>query len=89
MTCRQSQTSAFSLTYCLDSISVAYLDVANDGLAIAWRKDERKCKTDIDRKRYSTLRVESHDDLVDGCLYLLQGLAESGLELPKIHWIEA
>jgi phage terminase large subunit-like protein len=34
------------------------------------------------------LGVESHDDLVDGCTYLLQGLADQGLELPKIQWIE-
>ena len=36
------------------------------------------------------LGVESHDDLVDGCTYLLQGLARPGLnELPKVQWIEA
>ena len=34
------------------------------------------------------LGVESHDDLCDGLTYLLQGLANQGLELPKIHWIE-
>ncbi len=34
------------------------------------------------------LGVESHDDLVDGLTYLLQGFVEHGLELPKIHWIE-
>jgi predicted phage terminase large subunit-like protein len=34
------------------------------------------------------LGVESHDDLVDGLTYLLQGLADQGLELPKIQWIE-
>jgi len=34
------------------------------------------------------LGVESHDDLCDGLTYLLQGLADQGLELPKIHWIE-
>jgi predicted phage terminase large subunit-like protein len=34
------------------------------------------------------LGVESHDDLVDSCAYLLSGLANQGLELPKIHWIE-
>jgi len=34
------------------------------------------------------LGVESHDDLVDGCTYLLQGFVNQGLELPKIHWIE-
>jgi predicted phage terminase large subunit-like protein len=34
------------------------------------------------------LGVEAHDDLVDGLTYLLQGLANQGLELPKIHWIE-
>ena len=35
------------------------------------------------------LGVESHDDLNDALVYLLQGLANQGLELPKIHWIEA
>jgi hypothetical protein len=34
------------------------------------------------------LGIESHDDLCDSLTYLLQGLAEQGLELPKIHWIE-
>ena len=34
------------------------------------------------------LGVESHDDLNDAMVYLLQGLADQGLELPKIHWIE-
>jgi phage terminase large subunit-like protein len=34
------------------------------------------------------LGVESHDDLCDGLTSLLQGLANQGLELPKIHWIE-
>jgi len=34
------------------------------------------------------LGVESHDDLNDAMVYLLQGLAAQGLELPKIHWIE-
>jgi phage terminase large subunit-like protein len=34
------------------------------------------------------LGVESHDDLNDALVYLLQGLANQGLELPKIHWIE-
>jgi phage terminase large subunit-like protein len=29
--------------------------------------------------------VESHDDLVDGLTYLLRGLADEGLELPKIQ----
>jgi phage terminase large subunit-like protein len=32
--------------------------------------------------------VESHDDLCDALVYLLQGLADQGLELPKIHWVE-
>lgn len=32
--------------------------------------------------------VESHDDLVDGLVYLILGLVEQGLELPKIHWID-
>ncbi|HUX68311.1 MAG TPA: hypothetical protein VMV31_12560, partial [Terriglobales bacterium] len=31
---------------------------------------------------------ESNDDCLDACAYLSQGLAEQGLELPKIHWIE-
>jgi phage terminase large subunit-like protein len=35
------------------------------------------------------LGIESHDDLCDGLTYLLQGLADQGLELPKIQWIEA
>ena len=34
------------------------------------------------------LGVESHDDLNDALVYLLQGLVSQGLELPKIHWIE-
>jgi hypothetical protein len=32
--------------------------------------------------------VEAHDDLVDGFSYLLLGLVNQGLKLPKIHWIE-
>jgi predicted phage terminase large subunit-like protein len=32
--------------------------------------------------------VEAHDDLVDALVYLILGLVEQGLELPKIHWIE-
>lgn len=35
------------------------------------------------------LGVESHDDLNDALVYLLQDLANQGLELPTIHWIEA
>jgi phage terminase large subunit-like protein len=35
------------------------------------------------------LGVESHDDLNDAAVYLIQGLANQGLELPKIQWIEA
>ena len=35
------------------------------------------------------LGVESHDDLCDGLTTLLQGLINQGLELPKIHWIDA
>jgi phage terminase large subunit-like protein len=35
------------------------------------------------------LGVESHDDLCDALVWLLQGLSEQGLELPKIRWIEA
>ena len=34
------------------------------------------------------LGIESHDDILDGCVYLLQGLWDQGLELPKIHWID-
>ncbi len=34
------------------------------------------------------LGIESHDDLNDACVYLIQGLANQGLELPKIQWIE-
>jgi hypothetical protein len=30
----------------------------------------------------------SHDDLNDALVYLLQGLVNQGLDLPKIHWIE-
>lgn len=33
--------------------------------------------------------VESHDDLVDALVWLIQGLVQQGLELPKIQWIEA
>lgn len=35
------------------------------------------------------LGVESHGDLNDALVYLLQGFVNQGLELPKIHWIEA
>jgi phage terminase large subunit-like protein len=35
------------------------------------------------------LGVESHDDLCDALVWLIQGLVQQGLELPKIHWIEA
>jgi hypothetical protein len=35
------------------------------------------------------LGVESHDDLCDALVWLIQGLVEQGLNLPKIHWIEA
>jgi predicted phage terminase large subunit-like protein len=35
------------------------------------------------------LGVEAHDDLNDALVYLLQGLVNQGLELPKIQWIEA
>jgi hypothetical protein len=34
------------------------------------------------------LGVESRDDLFGGLTYLLQGLADPGLDLPKVHWIE-
>jgi len=32
--------------------------------------------------------AESHNDLVDALVYLIQGLVNQGLDLPKIHWIE-
>jgi predicted phage terminase large subunit-like protein len=32
--------------------------------------------------------IEANDDLVDGFSYLLQGLVDQGLDLPKIHWID-
>ena len=35
------------------------------------------------------LGIESHDDLNDACVYLIQGLSNQGLELSKIQWIEA
>jgi len=35
-----------------------------------------------------TLGVAAHDDLKDALVYLLQRLANQGLGLPKIHWIE-
>jgi hypothetical protein len=35
------------------------------------------------------LGAESHDDLNDALVYLIQGLVQQCLELPKIHWIEA
>jgi hypothetical protein len=35
------------------------------------------------------LGVESHDDLCDALVWLLQGLVSQGLELSKIQWIEA
>ncbi len=35
------------------------------------------------------LGVEAHDDLADGLVWLIWGLVDQGLELPKIHWIEA
>jgi predicted phage terminase large subunit-like protein len=34
------------------------------------------------------LGVDSHDDLCDSMVWLIQGLVNQGLELPKIHWIE-
>lgn len=34
------------------------------------------------------LGIESHDDLVDSFVWLIQGLVEAGIELPKIHWID-
>jgi predicted phage terminase large subunit-like protein len=33
--------------------------------------------------------VESHDDLMDGLTTLIQGLVNQGLDLPKVHWIDA
>jgi hypothetical protein len=35
------------------------------------------------------LGVESHDDLCDALVWLLQGLVSQGLELPRVQWIEA
>lgn len=35
------------------------------------------------------LGVESRDDLCDGLTTLVNGLVSQGLDLPKIHWIEA
>lgn len=35
------------------------------------------------------LGIDSHDDLCDSLVWLIQGLVEQGLDLPKIHWIEA
>ena len=35
------------------------------------------------------LGVESHDDLCDALVWVIQGLVEQGLDLPKIHWIDA
>jgi predicted phage terminase large subunit-like protein len=35
------------------------------------------------------LGVEAHDDLCDALVWLLQGLVQQGLDLPKIQWIEA
>ena len=35
------------------------------------------------------LGVEAHDDLCDALVWLVQGLVDQGLELPKIHWIDA
>lgn len=34
------------------------------------------------------LGVESRDDLCDALVWLIQGLVEQALDLPKIHWIE-
>jgi hypothetical protein len=34
------------------------------------------------------LGIEAHDDLNDALVYVLQALANQGLKLPKIHWIE-
>ena len=34
------------------------------------------------------LGIDSHDDLCDAMVWLIQGLVEQGLDLPKIHWIE-
>jgi phage terminase large subunit-like protein len=35
------------------------------------------------------LGIESHYDLNDALVYLLQALVSQGLELPKIQWIDA
>jgi hypothetical protein len=34
------------------------------------------------------LGVESHVDLCDAFVWLIQGFVNQGLQLPKIHWIE-
>jgi hypothetical protein len=42
----------------------------------------------VRRAHIFNIGVESHDDLNDALVNLLQGLAQQGLELPKISWIE-
>jgi len=44
---------------------------------------------DVAYQKAAMQEMESHHDLNDACVYLLQGLANQGLELPKIQWIEA
>jgi hypothetical protein len=39
--------------------------------------------------KMSNFGVESHYELNDALAYLLQGLLNQRLVLPKIHWIEA
>ena len=34
------------------------------------------------------LGVETNDDLVDAAVYLVQGLVNGGLELPKVQWLD-
>lgn len=48
----------------------------------------QKARIRAARTHISNIGVDSHDDLNDALVYLLQGLAQQGLELPKISWIE-
>jgi hypothetical protein len=40
------------------------------------------------KRGQSGFGTEAHDDLADALVYLILGLVEHGLELPKIHWID-
>jgi hypothetical protein len=42
-----------------------------------------------DVRPYVNFGVEALDDLLDGMVWLIWGIVEQGLALPKIHWIEA